>query len=44
LNMTAAPSCSKRNFVVMDSGLDASHRPGMTTVGFRARAKWRAPE
>ena len=30
LNMIAAPSRSKPNFVAMDSGLDAAHRPGMT--------------
>jgi hypothetical protein len=26
------------NFVVMDSGLDASHRPGMTEDGHEARS------
>ena len=30
-------SFSNQAVGVMDSGLDASHRPGMTTVGFRAR-------
>jgi hypothetical protein len=31
------PSCSTLTSVVMDSGLDASHRPGMTAEGLRVR-------
>jgi hypothetical protein len=33
--------CSNQTLVVMDSGLDAAHRPGMTMEGFRTRASLR---
>jgi hypothetical protein len=35
--MAGHPIASQLNFVVMDSGLDASHRPGMTAEELQAR-------
>jgi hypothetical protein len=37
MNVTGHPIPSQLHFVVMDSGPDASHRPGMTNNGQQAR-------